>query len=139
MTRYTRIVIALAIFLSGLALVPYAALPSQPFRWQQFLDAYRPPGEVSIVDFEFIPNPLVVAVGTTVRWTNDGSLPHTVTSDDALFDSGTLQPGDTFEYLFDTVGTYDYHCVLHPTMTGTVVVVDQLFRQYLPLVLRSSG
>jgi plastocyanin len=66
---------------------------------------------------------------------------HTVTSDPpGAFDSGPLQPGESFEYLFDTPGTYRYLCTLHPfvtgTETGTVIVSEQVFSIYLPMVTR---
>lgn len=138
MKRQARTLIALAIFLSGMALVPFVAFPSEAISWQQFADAYQPADkEVSIEGFAFVPDPILVAPGTTVRWTNNDSVPHTVTSDPAgLFDSGTLEPGESFEYRFDDPGTYPYLCTIHPTMTGTVIVSDQIFSIYMPLVTR---
>lgn len=48
---------------------------------------------------------------------------HTITSDtQGLFDSGSLAPGATFEHTFTAAGTYHYHCSIHPTMTGIIVV-----------------
>jgi plastocyanin len=75
---------------------------------------------VSIVDFSFEPAILDVAAGTTVVWTNDGRAPHTVTGDFA--DSGVLEPGQTFSYTFAESGEFDYHCAIHPNMTGTISV-----------------
>jgi plastocyanin/quercetin dioxygenase-like cupin family protein len=77
---------------------------------------------VSIVNFSFEPIDLEVAAGTTVTWTNDDSAPHTVTADDGSFDSGTLQPGDTFSFTFEAGAEVTYHCEIHPRMQGRVVV-----------------
>jgi plastocyanin len=59
-----------------------------------------------------------------VTWTNNDSAQHTVTQDPAGsgFASGALTPGSTFENTFDTAGTFEYFCEIHPSMTGTVVV-----------------
>jgi plastocyanin len=138
MQKHARILIAFAIFLSGMALVPFAVFPSTQITWQQFADAYQPSEkQVSIEDFAFKPDTLIVTPGTTVRWTNNDSVAHTVTSDPAgTFDSGTLQPGESFEVLFDTPGIYPYLCTLHPFMHGTVIVSEQVFSIYLPVVTR---
>jgi plastocyanin len=56
---------------------------------------------VSIQDFFFDPGQLTVAPGTTVTWVNEGEAPHTVTSTDGKeLDSATLQPGDTYSFMF---------------------------------------
>ena len=84
--------------------------------------------EVRIQGMAFIPSSVTVKEGTVITWTNDDSVPHTVTSDTGLFDSGTMNPpdlytgGGTFSYTFTTAGTYKYHCSLHAAMTGTVIV-----------------
>jgi plastocyanin len=77
---------------------------------------------VSIVDFDFQPSSITVSVGTTVTWTNTGSTTHTVTSDSGVFDSGDISPGDNFQFTFENVGAYPYHCSIHTFMTGTVKV-----------------
>src|SRR6266508_4182387 len=78
---------------------------------------------VSIDDLAFSPATVVVQAGDTVTWTNQQTdVPHTVTADGGSFDSGTLNTGDTFQYTFDTAGTFPYHCAIHPTMHGTVEV-----------------
>lgn len=68
-------------------------------------------------------NPLVVPPNTQVTWKNDDSMPHTVTADDQTFDSGTLQPGATFQHTFTTPGTFSYHCTIPGhNMQGAVQV-----------------
>jgi plastocyanin len=76
------------------------------------------------------PSPTNVAVGTTVTWTNNDATLHTVysgTPDDSansgkLFQSTYMAKGQTFEHKFDTAGTFDYYCTLHPFMLGKIVV-----------------
>ncbi len=77
---------------------------------------------ISIKNFAFNPPNATVAAGTTVTWVNDDQAPHTVTADDGAFDSGTLQPGQSYSFTFDKAGTYAYHCDIHPDMTATVTV-----------------
>jgi plastocyanin len=75
--------------------------------------------------FAFVPATLTVKVGTTVVWLNTTQAPHTSTSDATppLWDSDTVAPGGgTFMFTFTRAGTYDYHCNVHPTMHGTIVV-----------------
>ena len=77
---------------------------------------------VSIEDFYFEPTDAAIQPGDTIMWINEGSHPHTVTSDDGQFDSGVLNPGDSFEVTFTGSGTLTYHCEIHPFMTGSVTV-----------------
>lgn len=66
---------------------------------------------------------LVIGVNNTVTWTNNDSSIHTVTANDGSFDSGYLNPGDSFTHTFTTAGVYEYHCQLHPWMVGYVTVL----------------
>lgn len=84
-------------------------------------------------DRAYDPPAIVVPVGTTVTWTNDDVLPHTVTTGssdgragdpDGRVDSGDMAPGDTFAFTFDEVGEYHYYCTPHPWMQGLVVVEE---------------
>ena len=79
------------------------------------------PATVEVRDYEFTPARLTVGRGTEVTWRNTGGAPHTVTGDG--FDSGELTTGQTFARRFDTPGSYDYICNLHPRMKGVVEVV----------------
>ncbi len=80
------------------------------------------PAAVSIVDLTFEPAIIEVDTGATVTWTNEDSVPHTVTASGDEFDSGVLMSGDSSSQTFETPGSYDYFCAIHPSMTGTVVV-----------------
>jgi len=73
-------------------------------------------------DQSFDPPQISVSTGSTVFWTNEDSIQHTVTSDEGLFDAGPISPGNTFENTFDSAGEFSYHCAIHPFMTGVVIV-----------------
>ena len=76
---------------------------------------------VKVDNFTFAPQTITVKAGTTVTWTNEDDIPHTVTSI-GHFRSKALDTGDTFSFTFTTPGTYAYFCSLHPHMQGSVVV-----------------
>jgi len=78
--------------------------------------------EVTIAGFAFSPAELTVGDGVSVTWTNADGVAHTVTADDGSFDSGTLSSGGTFSHTFTAGGTFAYHCSIHSSMTGTIVV-----------------
>ena len=96
--------------------------------------------EVTLQTFRFEPGEIEVATGTTVRWTNNDDILHTVTSGigqkqgvpgvsenkdakpDGTFDQDMDGKGATFEFTFEEAGTFDYYCAIHPGMTGKVVV-----------------
>ena len=80
--------------------------------------------EISIVDFEYKPTSMTVAVGDPVTWSNGAADAHTVTSDTGTeLDSGNIAAGESYGHVFETPGTYPYHCTIHPTqMKGTIVV-----------------
>jgi plastocyanin len=80
------------------------------------------PVTVNIQDDAFDPATTSIAPGTTVTWVNNDDEAHTVTADDGLFDSGRLDPGDSYSVWFDGSGTVAYHCEPHPHMTGSIEV-----------------
>jgi plastocyanin len=82
--------------------------------------ADKPATAVSIVNMAFSPDQLTVQVGDTVTWTNNDSVPHTVTGAD--FDSGAMATGATYSYTFVKAGTFDYTCTIHPQMLARVTV-----------------
>ena len=77
---------------------------------------------VKIANFTFDPPQITVKTGTTVVWSNDDDIPHTVTSTTQAFKSAALDTNDKFSFTFTTPGSYQYFCSLHPHMTGTIVV-----------------
>jgi plastocyanin len=76
----------------------------------------------TIIDRAFEPPDLEVAAGGTVTWVNDDTEGHTVTALDGSFDSGVITVGGEFPATFESPGTFDYFCAIHPEMTGTVTV-----------------
>ncbi|HEX3121911.1 MAG TPA: cupredoxin domain-containing protein [Rhodanobacteraceae bacterium] len=70
----------------------------------------------------FVPAQTTVAAGTHVTWTNDDSVPHSVTAADSRFDSGPILPGKTFEWTAEGSGKVNYHCIFHPSMTAILTV-----------------
>jgi plastocyanin len=81
--------------------------------------------KVEIVDFAYDPDPVRVETGGKVIWQNTDPAPHTATADDGSFDTGTLEEGKLKSETFKQAGTYTYFCEIHPTMHGTVEVVDK--------------
>lgn len=80
-------------------------------------------GDVSIENFAFGPASATISVGDTVTWTNnEDSIGHTTASDDGLWQSDLLQPGDGFERTFDEAGTFTYFCSIHPSMKASITV-----------------
>lgn len=77
---------------------------------------------ILISGMKFGTTTLRVKTGTTVTWTNNDQMTHTVTADDGSFTSGDLNYRDTYSYTFNTVGTYNYHCKYHSNMIASVVV-----------------
>ena len=78
--------------------------------------------QVKIANFTFEPSVLTVKVGTTVTWVNDDDIPHLVSEKDGKFRSSALDTNETFSETFKDAGTIEYFCVLHPHMTGKIVV-----------------
>jgi plastocyanin/LysM repeat protein len=89
---------------------------------------------VSIQNMAFNPGTITVRVGQQVVWVNNDSVPHTTTSGSCPggtctpapgWDSGTLNPGQSFAFTFTTAGTFTYFCRIHgAAMQGTVVVTQ---------------
>jgi len=76
----------------------------------------------------FIPSTVVITVGGTVTWENTDTMAHTSSSGtaadgpDGVFDSSLVMAGASFSHTFDSAGTFDYFCMVHPWMAGTVIV-----------------
>lgn len=75
----------------------------------------------------YIPHTVTVNSGDTVLWDNVDEAAHTVNSitdgaPDGMFDSGLVLVNESYEFTFQDPGTYEYFCIVHPWMVGTVVV-----------------
>jgi plastocyanin len=80
---------------------------------------------VAIRDFSFQPSAVTIKAGSSVTWLNcepAGTPSHTTTSDQGVWNSPLLAPGDAFTQTFDTPGVFPYICAVHPFMTATVTV-----------------
>ena len=88
------------------------------------------PAEVDITEpnpddptsWAFRPAGVVIEVGSTVVWRNNGKMTHTVTANDRSFDSGNIAPGATWSHRFDRAGVVAYHCTPHPWMKAEIRV-----------------
>jgi len=80
------------------------------------------PAAVAIDNFAFAPDTLTVAAGTTVTWTNNDDIPHTVRATDGSFTSRPMDSGDHYSFTFAKPGVYTYFCSIHPKMVGKVIV-----------------
>lgn len=86
-----------------------------------------PPGgggsvTVDVINRSYRPASITIDPGTTVIWGNIDDRPHTVTARDRSFDSGIFDTGGSYSRTFNTSGTFEYFCTLHPDMIGTVAV-----------------
>ena len=75
----------------------------------------------------YTPSKIVIKQGNSVTWVNEDVAFHSVTSGyydepSEIFDSGYLDPEESFTFIFENIGTYDYFCTLHPWMKGQVIV-----------------
>ncbi len=78
---------------------------------------------ISIASFAFSQSSLTINKGDKVIWTNNDNAPHTVTSDSGSeLNSDTLSTGDKYEHTFNSAGTFNYYCTIHPSMKGKVIV-----------------
>jgi plastocyanin len=78
--------------------------------------------EVWIQGMAYNPSTITVTAGTTITWTNKDGVAHTVTSSTGLFDSGSIGTNGTYSRTFTTTGTFEYYCIIHPSMVASVVV-----------------
>ena len=79
--------------------------------------------DVEISGFAFNPSTLTIPKGTSIIWTNKDSAKHTIVSDTGNeINSDSISQGETYVHTFSSPGTYSYHCGIHPSMKGKVIV-----------------
>ena len=83
---------------------------------------------VTIKNGVYSPNPVMVKVGQSVNWLNSDAVAHTAT-DVSVFDTRSIAPTSAADepVLFNSVGTFNYHCTLHANETASVVVTGSVF------------
>ena len=85
--------------------------------------------EVKISGFAFVPQTITIQKVQAVSWTNEDAVIHQIAADPGQPDisdlsSSSMNKGGTYSYTFSKAGTWTYHCSIHPSMKGTVVVGD---------------
>jgi plastocyanin len=127
--RCTLAVIVLALFAGGCS---SSTSPSNPFsppcqigKVPTNPECVNPPNllTVTIKNGVYSPSPVMVKVGQSVNWLNSDTVAHTST-DPGVFDTGSIAPTSAADapVLFNTVGTFNYHCTLHANETASIVV-----------------
>lgn len=78
---------------------------------------------VNISEYQFSPNLIIIPLGNNVIWTNNDPVAHTITSDNGTeLASSLIATGTSYSHLFNSSGTFYYHCSIHPMMKGEVIV-----------------
>jgi plastocyanin len=121
------VTLALGLFVAGIgACVSERSTSSTPIDTTNCTTPSNVAGStlVFIRAFLFVPASVHVKAGESVAWVNcePTNIPHTSTSDTGGWESGSLAPNEAYVRTFPTVGTYPYHCLIHPNMKATVVV-----------------
>lgn len=80
--------------------------------------------DISISGSAFSSTSVTVNVGDTIRWTNNDSFSHTASEENGVFNTGTLSAGETVSITMTQAGSFDYFCVFHPGMMGTIIVAE---------------
>ena len=76
----------------------------------------------------YLPQDITISTGDTVQWDNVDNAAHTVTGGSpsegpsGVFDSSLLMAGLDYSFTFNDAGSYDYFCMVHPWMVGSVTV-----------------
>ena len=113
-----RLVLAIAIFVPTINLITSNAQVLEEKR----VNATILFDSTNLGDKAYEPNHIKILAGVSVVWTNDDNVSHSVTAINGEFDSGIMQAADIFDHTFDKVESYDYYCMLHPSMVGRVLV-----------------
>jgi plastocyanin len=121
--RRLIIILILGFIIGGVTVGSLAAVTeNQLLNASTNADITIPRGAAVQGNIAFSPANFTVKVGKSVTWINKDTMPHTVTSDSGLFDSGNMNPGQTWSHTFTQTGVYKYYCTLHNWMKGNVTV-----------------
>jgi plastocyanin len=106
------------------AAAPAAAKPAAPAGPSTAVNIVEPPFRPP-QEWKHEPAAITVKLGSRVTWTNKGAVLHTATADDGkTFDSGNLDPGQSWDWAPTQAGTFAYHCTQHAWMKGTITVTQ---------------
>lgn len=108
MLRLTRVIVGLAMIAVGIVCWTTPASAAD--------------ATVTIENFQIDPQSVTVNVGDSVTWTNADSAPHQISANDDSFSTGVINPGASKTLVFNTPGTFAYHCDIHPAETATLTV-----------------
>lgn len=111
--------LVIAVLISGCT----TTTTTQPAPAQTPVTTTPAPVSVDIKSSTFVPGTVGISKGTTVTWTNDDGVQHTVTSISGAFDSGPIDPGKTYSFTFNQAGTFEYSCTNHPSIPHGKVIV----------------
>lgn len=90
---------------------------------------------VTINNFTFSPADLIISPGDTVTWVNEDSTPHTSTSTQGRWDSGTLNQTQSHSVTFSVPGVFPYYCQIHPSMTAVIQVAESALPNLVPYLV----
>ena len=128
MTSRIASLVCIALFAAGCGSSSPSA-PSSPISSTN-PEGTNPPNllTVTIKNGVYSPNPVMVKVGQTVNWLNSDTIVHSAI-DPGVFDIGNIAPTSAHSdngdgVVFNTVGTFNYHCGIHPNETASVVVTQ---------------
>lgn len=77
---------------------------------------------IDVFDYKYHPADISVPRGAEVTWVNDDKVQHTATERNGQWDTTVLSEGEAIQIKFSRPGTYNYHCTIHPYMTGKLTV-----------------
>ena len=126
MEKITSLIVLLTVF-SIIAITP-SALADHVSVTVTNAPGSSVPGCEETADGCFIPSTVTIDIGGEVIWENNDTAAHTITSGTAVdgpdghWDSSLVMAGSTFSHMFDEAGTFDYFCMVHPWMAGSVMV-----------------
>jgi plastocyanin len=75
---------------------------------------------ISVINYAFAPAVLNVAKGDTVVWINQDPVTHKIAG--GALNGPAMSTGQSYSFVFNTPGTFEYHCAIHPSMKGTIIV-----------------
>ncbi|MGA7898720.1 MAG: plastocyanin/azurin family copper-binding protein [Nitrososphaeraceae archaeon] len=115
----------------------YTISNAKELQQEKFLTSYTttsiiPQGAAwrEVISERYVPSNIVIQMGSKVTWTNEDKFPHTITSGnrsndyDHKFNSGIIALNHSYSYVFSAPGIYPYYCIIHPWMSGQIVVTS---------------